>query len=359
MHIADDQFGSAALLLKRAVSARSRARRRADSTARFGAAPRWLAAAPGRVNLIGEHTDYTGGFALPMAIDRYTVIAGGPAPVRGACAPAPALSQRGARRQQRRAARRAAASGRAHAGRTTCAAWSRSSSAAAIVPPSLDAFAVSDVPLGSGLSSSASLEVSTATLLEAATGATLDRLEKARLCRQAEHEYAHVPCGLMDQLTAVLGDESGPLLVDFEAESARLVPLRDPDVTVLICNSNVPPRAARRRVRAPPRRLRGGGAPPQHPVAAPGDARGGRGGAGRPRRRGLPARAPRRHRERAHGRRRRRAGRTADSTDVRRAHVPEPPVAARRLRGQLPRARHAGRDRAARSARRAASTARA
>src|SRR3954453_18619201 len=47
--------------------------------ARFGAAPRWLAAAPGRVNLIGEHTDYTGGFSLPMAIDRYTVIAGGPA----------------------------------------------------------------------------------------------------------------------------------------------------------------------------------------------------------------------------------------------------------------------------------------
>src|SRR5262245_41881118 len=48
-------------------------------TERFGAAPRWLAAAPGRVNLIGEHTDYNDGFVLPMAIDRYTVVAAAPA----------------------------------------------------------------------------------------------------------------------------------------------------------------------------------------------------------------------------------------------------------------------------------------
>jgi galactokinase len=81
--------------------------------------------------------------------------------------------------------------------------------------------------------------VATATLLEAALGVALDRLEKARLCRQAEHDFAHVPCGLMDQLTAVLGDETGPLLVDFESEQARPVPIADPAIGVLVCNSNV------------------------------------------------------------------------------------------------------------------------
>jgi galactokinase len=106
-------------------------------------------------------------------------------------------------------------------------------------PSSLDALAMSEVPLGGGLSSSAALEVATATMLEAATGTKLDGLDKARLCRQAEHEYAHVPCGLMDQLTAVLGEASGPLLLDCEAERARPVAIGDPSVRVLICNSNV------------------------------------------------------------------------------------------------------------------------
>ena len=238
MHIADDSLGSPAAAEKSGLGALARAAARGFA-ARFGAAPRWLAAAPGRVNLIGEHTDYTGGFSLPMAIDRYTVIAGGPA--------AAAVGARSRLRFHSAAldvtsdvpldeAPQRGEPSWANYVRGVVAQFQRRG----LVPPSLDAFAASDVPLGSGLSSSASLEVSTATLLEAAAGATLDRLEKARLCRQAEHEYAHVPCGLMDQLTAVLGDESGPLLVDFEAEEARLVPLRDPDVAVLICNSNVP-----------------------------------------------------------------------------------------------------------------------
>ena len=51
-----------------------------DFTARYGRPPRWVVAAPGRVNIIGEHTDYSGGLVLPMAIDRYTVIAAAPAP---------------------------------------------------------------------------------------------------------------------------------------------------------------------------------------------------------------------------------------------------------------------------------------
>jgi galactokinase len=103
----------------------------------------------------------------------------------------------------------------------------------------LDLAIVSDVPLGGGLSSSAALEVATATLLEAASGASLEPREKARLCRQAEHEFAGVPCGIMDQLASVLGDDAGALLIDCELEAVRVVPFDDRSVSLLICNSNV------------------------------------------------------------------------------------------------------------------------
>jgi galactokinase len=206
---------------------------------RFGGPPRWLAAAPGRVNLIGEYTDFNGGFVLPMAIDRYLVIAAAPA-----------------RRPEAREAARlrihsAAVGSTAEIpldapvapGPPTWANYVRGVVAGfrarGAIPPALDAVAVSDVPVGGGLSSSAALEVAAATLLEAATGTALDPLDKARLCRQAEHDYAGVPCGLMDQATAVLGDAGGALLIDCQAETARLVPLADPEVSVLVCNSNV------------------------------------------------------------------------------------------------------------------------
>jgi galactokinase len=108
-----------------------------------------------------------------------------------------------------------------------------------LVPPALDALVISDVPLGGGLSSSAAFEVATATLLEAALGTRLDPTDKARLCRQAEHDYARVPCGIMDQLISVLGEEAGALLIDCRSQQTRLVPFADPSVALLIANSNV------------------------------------------------------------------------------------------------------------------------
>src|SRR5664279_982141 len=71
MLIADDTIAGPTSVVRNGLPALARAAER-GFLARFGVAPRWLVAAPGRVNLIGEHTDYTGGFALPMAIDRYT-----------------------------------------------------------------------------------------------------------------------------------------------------------------------------------------------------------------------------------------------------------------------------------------------
>jgi len=102
-----------------------------------------------------------------------------------------------------------------------------------------DALIASNVPLGGGLSSSAALEVATATLLEATTGRTLDPMEKALLCQRAEHEFAGVPCGIMDQFTSVLAKENHLLLLDCRSRSTELVPLTNPSISVLIINTNV------------------------------------------------------------------------------------------------------------------------
>jgi galactokinase len=107
------------------------------------------------------------------------------------------------------------------------------------VPVAFDAVVHSDLALGGGLSSSAALEVATATLLEALTGLTLDPLQKALLCQKAEHEYARVPCGIMDQCSSVMGQLGTLLLLDCRSRAVELVPLADPDVVALIANSNV------------------------------------------------------------------------------------------------------------------------
>ena len=207
-----------------------------EFTARYGRPPRWVVAAPGRVNIIGEHTDYSGGLVLPMAIDRYTVIAAAPAPPDAGLR----LRLHSTATEQTVDIPLAATP---VPGEPRWANYARGVvagfGARGLVPPALDALMISDVPLGGGLSSSASFEVATATLLEAALGKALEPTEKARLCRQAEHHYAQVPCGIMDQLISVLGDAAGALLIDCRTEQAKLVPFADPAVSMLIANSNV------------------------------------------------------------------------------------------------------------------------
>jgi galactokinase len=102
-----------------------------------------------------------------------------------------------------------------------------------------DAVIDSSVPYGAGVSSSAALEVAAATLLEAISGKKLDPIEKALLCQRAEHEFAGVPCGIMDQFTSVLAKENHALMLDCRSRTATLVPMTDPSVTVLIINTNV------------------------------------------------------------------------------------------------------------------------
>jgi galactokinase len=186
------------------------------------------------VNLIGDHTDYNDGFVLPLAIDRHVAIAAAPVD-----AGSPALRLYSAALD---ALVEIAVSGPPAAGAAPW--WSYVQGVLAgcrahgIAPPPLDALVLSDVPLGGGLSSSAALEVAAATLFEAATGRGLSGLEKARLCQRAEHDYAGVPCGLMDQLASVFGDDHGALLIDCRSTETRRVPLPE-GVTILVCNTNV------------------------------------------------------------------------------------------------------------------------
>ena len=208
-----------------------------DFRQRFGRAPQWMAAAPGRVNLIGEHTDYNDGFVLPMAIERYTVMAA--AKPAGAAGDAEVGLYSSTVNQAERF--RVGASDFRQ-----LAPWARyvygvmvGCREQGLEPPALDVLIDSTVPLGGGLSSSAALEVATATLLEAVTGKSLDPIRKALLCQKAEHEYAGMPCGIMDQFTSVLGQAGQLLLLDCRSTQVQLVPLADPDVEVLIVNTNV------------------------------------------------------------------------------------------------------------------------
>ena len=108
------------------------------------------------------------------------------------------------------------------------------------VPP-FDAVIASSVPLGGGLSSSASLEVAFFTFLQqlVPTPVAIDDKTKALACQKAEHQYANMPCGIMDQFISVMGKENKALLIDCRSLETRLVAMNDPNVVVLITNTNV------------------------------------------------------------------------------------------------------------------------
>jgi len=202
---------------------------------KYGHEPQWVVAAPGRVNVIGEHTDYNDGFVLPMAIDRYTVIAAAPAKstspriqiASGAQSEIVKVSLRGEVTKGKPAW--------ANYVRGVIAGFQRLKAKI----PSLDLLIESTVPLGGGLSSSAALEVATATLLEQVSGKLLDPVQKALLCQKAEHEFAGMPCGIMDQFISVMGQAGHLLLLDCRSRETQLVPLTDKKLSLLIVNTNV------------------------------------------------------------------------------------------------------------------------
>lgn len=191
------------------------------------------AAAPGRVNLIGEHIDYCDGFVMPFAIDRYIVIAGcanGTSQARICDHTLPETAVFDVTAQQQVGAPK----------------WSnylrgviRGFQDRGHHVPGFDAFIISSIPGGAGLSSSAALECATATFLEGLLDTVLDTREKALLCQKAEHDFAHVPCGIMDQFASCFGKPNRLILIDCQSGEPELVPFENPDLTVLIANTMV------------------------------------------------------------------------------------------------------------------------
>ncbi len=199
----------------------------------YGRPPRWIVAAPGRVNVIGEHTDYNDGFVLPMAIERHAVMA----------ADLSQSSEISIYDSLLKKTARIEISKPVVKGDPKWSNYIRGVIAGfqnrGVKIPALDIVLSSTVPLGGGLSSSAALEVCTATLIEAATGGKIDPVEKALLCQKAEHEFAGVPCGIMDQFISVMGRQNHLLLLDCRSRKTELVPMNDASVQLLIANTNV------------------------------------------------------------------------------------------------------------------------
>ncbi|HZL27982.1 MAG TPA: galactokinase [Acidobacteriaceae bacterium] len=187
--------------------------------------------APARINLLGEHTDYTGGFVLPMAINFATVAE---------------ISPRSDARYGFSSKRFPETFDIAVDDRSPSrGVWSdypvgvlRMLQDRGIEPPPFDLSLGGDVPLNSGLSSSASVEVASAVAMLAHSGVTLSAKEIALLCQRAENDYVHSPCGIMDQFVVTAGHAGHAMLLDTRALTYDLLPLF-PGTHVVVCNSMV------------------------------------------------------------------------------------------------------------------------
>ena len=189
--------------------------------------------APGRVNLIGEHTDYNDGLVLPMAIDRSIQITVRPRPDRLAVVQSERAGDAVTLDLSRELV--SASDDWACYPAGVLAGYQR----LGWEIPGFEANISATLPSGGGLSSSAALEVAMATLIETLCGRWLALEDKALLCQRAEHEFAHVPCGIMDQFAVTFAKAGQALLLDCRDRSMRHVPMLCEEVSVLIINSGV------------------------------------------------------------------------------------------------------------------------
>ncbi|MBE3576745.1 MAG: galactokinase [Limnochordales bacterium] len=189
--------------------------------------------APGRVNLIGEHTDYNGGFVLPAAIDREVIMVGRRRPDHEV-------------RLYSLDYQEEAAGDVRTPDRTAHPTWSRyvhgvvwALQQRGFKPGGFEAVLTGNVPQGAGLSSSAALEVATAMLLQTLFDLPLSGPEMAALCQEAENRFVGVNCGIMDQFISRMGRQGTALLLDCRSLEYRWVPLPDERVRIVIANTAV------------------------------------------------------------------------------------------------------------------------
>ncbi len=183
-----------------------------------GEKPR-VAVSPGRVNLIGEHTDYNDGFVLPMAIGRAAVVAFRPRPDRVLRGHSVAYDET---KELALDALRAPG-GNDWLSYVAGVFWAFASEGLPL--HGLDVVVDGDVPIGAGLSSSAALELATARALAAATGTAWDPVRMAKLGQKAENKYVGMNCGIMDQFASAVCREGHALLLDCRSLETRPVPV--------------------------------------------------------------------------------------------------------------------------------------
>jgi galactokinase len=186
--------------------------------ARHGSRPAFVVRAPGRVNLIGEHTDYNDGFVLPMAIDRAVWIALEPRADRTVEVQSLEMGETAAAdldRLQR--------DERGWFAYIQGVAWALAEAGYRLA--GWQGVVAGDVPIGAGLSSSAALEMAVARAFAAAAGLDWHPVEMAKVGQRAENAWVGVQCGIMDQLAAAAGVAGHALLIDCRSLEIRAVPL--------------------------------------------------------------------------------------------------------------------------------------
>jgi galactokinase len=197
---------------------------------RWGAPPPLVVRAPGRVNLIGEHTDYNDGFVMPLAIDRGVCIALRPRPddqiiLHSLDFPEPAQFRLGGFQRE------------AHgwAEYIKGVAWAMQAAGCAL--RGWEGVAAGDVPVGAGLSSSAALELAAARAFAAAARLPWEPVHMARLAQKAENDWVGVNCGIMDQLISAAGKQGHALLIDCRSLDTRPVQL-PPGAAVVVLDTS-------------------------------------------------------------------------------------------------------------------------
>ncbi len=222
----------------------------------FGGEPTVLGQAPGRVELLGNHTDYNGGLVMAAAIDRSTVVVGRPVSVREVRVRSVGLDE-----TDRFAMDRISANGAGH--------WSNYvrgviATLQGVLGPAVSGFEAAiagNVPLGAGLSSSASLQGALALFLRQAgifrwpwpfdgldgadpKASDLARMELAKVLRRSENEFVGVASGLLDQFTVLFGREGQALRLDCWSLAHEVLPLGNPAPALVVCDSKTSRRLA-------------------------------------------------------------------------------------------------------------------
>lgn len=200
---------------------------------RFGGPPEVLAIAPGRVNLIGEHTDYNEGFVFPVAIDRYCAVAARVTP--GYCELTSEQLGHGEPFDANKIEIGAAGGWSKH---PAGVAWALRQTGFEDLP-NIQALVHSDIPVASGVSSSAALEVAFGWVWSILGRFELDKVELAQLAQKAENGYVGVNCGIMDPLASSLGKEGHAMFVDTHSLEVQFV--RVPEhMAIVLCDTGTP-----------------------------------------------------------------------------------------------------------------------